>query len=131
MSRGSAGRLLLRSHDLRESVLERVVAALAARADLPIDRVADAQLVAAAIVAATADSGVEPLSVGLDARDDAVGLEVGPLAPGEAARVVADSAVPGVGPVLERLVDGWSVDRCGDGNEVLRLTIGAGAPATQ
>lgn len=129
MTRGAAGRLRVRRRDLREPVLERVVAALAARVDLPIDRVADAQIVAAALVAATADQGDDVLSVDLDARDDAVGLAVGPLPAGTAARVVAASRLPGVGVVLERLVDGWSVEEHG-GGETLRLSIGAGATST-
>lgn len=126
MTRGTAGRLRIRRHDLREPVLERVVAALAARVDLPIDRVADAQIVAATLVAATADHRSDVLSVDLEARDDAVGLAIGPLPSGTGARVVADSRLPGVGVVLERLVDGWSVEEDG-GGETLRLRIGAGA----
>ena len=34
--------------------------------------------------------------------------------------------VPGVGPVLERLVDDWSVEPIDDSTETLRLSIGAG-----
>lgn len=130
MSTGAAGRLRVRRHDLREPVLERVVSALAARVDLPIDRVADAQIVAAALVAATARLGDGLLCVDLDVDGDAVGLAVGPLPAGAGARVVAGSRLPGVGVVLERLVDGWSVEDEGDGSETLRLRIGAGAPTT-
>lgn len=130
MSGGAAGRLLVRRPALGEPVLERVVAALAARADLPLDRLADAQLVASALAAAaTRDPSGEGLRVGLDAEAGALALSVGPLTPGAGTRVLADTRVPGVGPVLERLVDRWSVESDGPDAERLVLEIGAGEPA--
>ena len=131
MSDRRAGVLRLRRDDLGEPVLERVVGAMAARIDMPVDRLADAQLVSAALVASafrhTAD-GVLSIELGLDG--DGLGLGVGPLPAGAAAAIIADSTLPGVGPVLERLVDDWSIDALDSGDEVLRLSIGAGAPST-
>jgi serine/threonine-protein kinase RsbW len=121
----------LRRDDLGEPVLERVIGAVGARIDLPFDRLADAQLVSAALVASAfrhAPDGV--LCIELGADSGGVDLRVGPLAPGAAAKVVAESALPGVGVVLERLVDEWSVDALDSGEEMLRLRIGAGAPTT-
>ena len=129
MTRAAAGRLRLRAEDLREPVLERVVAALAARVDLPLDRLADAQLVSSALVwGATRHLVDGVLCVDLDIDDGAIGLAVGPLPVGEGRQLVGES-LPGVGPVLERLVDDWSVEPLGDGAESLRLSIGAGARA--
>lgn len=129
MTRAPAGRLRLRAEDLREPVLERVVAALAARVDLPLDRLADAQLASSALVRGASPHAVDGVvCVDLDVEDGALGLTVGPLPRGEGRQLVAES-LPGVGPVLERLVDGWSVEPLGDGAEVLRLSIGAGARA--
>ncbi|MGD9572200.1 MAG: hypothetical protein AB7V62_09965 [Thermoleophilia bacterium] len=123
---GEAGRLCVRSTPLGRPVLERLVAALAARVDLPVDRLADAQLVASAVAASaprhTADG---TLLVGLDAEGAEVGLAVGPLREGSGEQVINDSRLPGVGTVLERLVDGWTVVNEGAG-ETLQLTIGAG-----
>lgn len=125
-----AARLRLRRGDLGGPVLERVVGAVGARADLPLDRLSDAQIVSAALVdAALRHSADGSLCVDFGTDGGALDLVVGPLAAGTAARIVADSALPGVGPVLERLVDDWSVDTLDSGDEVLRLRIGAGAPA--
>jgi hypothetical protein len=125
-----AGRLRVRRPELGEPVLERVVMALAARVDLSVDRIADAQLVIEALVDTVgrrSPGGV--LDVVLAAGPAGVDLSVGPLPPGTAAQMVADSAVPGVGVVLDRLVDQWGVEPLDAGGEALRLTIGPGAPA--
>lgn len=127
---GAAGTLRVRRAALGEPVLERLVAALAARADLPLDRLADAQLVAAALAAGAARHAADgELRVGLDAQGGEVALAVGPLAPGAGERVMEDSRLPDGVPVLERLVDDWSVQP-DDGGETLRLTIGAGTAGT-
>lgn len=121
-----AGRLRVRRADLGEPVLERVVAALAARADLPLDRLDDARLVASALAAPAGRHAADgELCIGLDAREGEMALEVGPLRPGSGEKVMADSRVPGVGAVVERLVDAWRVAEDGEG-ETLMLTIGAG-----
>lgn len=126
MSRAPAGRLTMRAEDLREPVLERVVAALAARVDLPLDRLSDAQLASSVLIRSATRHAVDGvLRVDLDVEDGAVGLSVGPLPAGEGSQMVAED-VPGVGPVLERLVDGWSVVPIDDRTETLRLSIGAG-----
>jgi hypothetical protein len=124
---GVAGRLRVRSTALTEPVLERVVAALAARADLPLDRLADAQLVASALASGASRQAPDgDLCVGLEASGGIVGLTVGPLVTGGGERVISDSRLPGVGTILERLVDRWAVEQDGEGAEILRLTIGAG-----
>ena len=129
MSRRAA-RLRLRRGDLGGPVLERVVGAIAARADLPLDRLSDAQIVSSALVGtALRHSADGALCVELDTDGGVVDLAVGPLTRGSGARILADSSLPGVGPVLERLVDDWSVDTLDSGDEVLRLRIGSGAPA--
>ena len=126
-----AARLCLRRDDLGEPVLERVIGAMAARVDLPVDRLADAQIVSAALVSSAfrlSSDGV--LCVEFGAGPDGLGLAVGPLPAGAASRVIADTTLPGIGSVLERLVDTWSVDTLGSGEEMLRLRIGAGAPTS-
>ena len=129
MSRASAGRLTMRAEDLREPVLERVVAALAARVDLPLDRLSDAQLASSVLIRGANRHAVDGVvRVELDVEDGAVGLSVGPLPAGQGSQMVAED-VPGVGPVLERLVDAWSVEPIDDSTETLRLSIGAGGGA--
>ena len=123
-----AGSLRVRRADLAEPVLERLVLALAARVDLPVNRIADAQIVTEALMAtASRDSVDGTLCVNLGAGPDGVDLSLGPLPTGGAARVVAESELPGVGVVLERLVDHWDAAPLDSRTEVLRLTIGPGA----
>jgi hypothetical protein len=129
VTRASAGRLTMRAEDLREPVLERVVAALAARVALPLDRLSDAQLASSVLIRGANRHAVNGVvRVELDVEDGAVGLSVGPLPAGQGSQMVAED-VPGVGPVLERLVDAWSVEPIDDSTETLRLSIGAGAGA--
>lgn len=129
MSGTHAGRLTVRRADLAEAVLERLVLALAARVDLPLDRIADAQIVTEALIAtASHNSSNGALCIDLAAGPEGVDLSVGPLPTGGAARVVAESEVAGVGVVLDRLVDRWDATPLDSDTEVLRLTIGPGAP---
>jgi hypothetical protein len=126
--RAPAARLLVRRAELSEPVLERVVAALAARVDLPLDRLSDAQIASGAVAAATSRHTVDgALCVEFDGEPGEVVLRLGPLPSGAAARVVRDSAVPGLGAIVERLVDRFTVERGADGDETLCLEIGAGA----
>lgn len=127
---GAAARLVIRTPGLAQPVLERVVAALAARVDLPLDRLSDAQIASAALlVTANRRLAGDALCIELDGGPGEVVVRLGPLPDGAAARVVEDSAVPGVGAIVDRLVDSWSVERI-DGGESLSLAItgGKGAP---
>jgi hypothetical protein len=96
-------------------VLRRVVGMFAARADLPLDRLDDAvlvaDLVAARAPAHVADATVE---VTLASSTRSLDLRVGPLRPGGAEALVVDAAVPGVGNVIEQLADGLEIQTEGD-----------------
>jgi hypothetical protein len=128
--RPPAARLVIRRPELAGPVLERVVAALAARVDLPVDRLSDAQIAAAAAAAAAGPLlADEPLIVEVEGAQRGITVRLGPLPHGGAAQVVEDSAVPGVGAIVERLVDRWSVDPAGDGGERLSLAISDAAEA--
>ena len=87
-------------------VLGRVIGMLTARADCPIDRLDDALLVADAI-AASAGSFSEDgrIRVRVVTRLGLLELHVGPLRPGGADELVASTALPGVGNVLESVAD--------------------------
>jgi hypothetical protein len=111
-------------------VLSRFVGMLAARADLPVDRLDDAVLVADSIAAsAPAHSVGGRVTVSVETGDRRLELHVGPLAPGGAQAMLADASVPGVGNVVERLVDEvWVTEdgaRDGDapGGETLHLRL--------
>ena len=71
---------------------------------------------------AAAETAVAALAPG------AVIVRLGPLPDGAAARLVEDTALPGVGPIVDRLVDRWSVAPA-DGGESLSLAITDGGQA--
>ena len=91
-------------------ILRRVVGMLAARADLPLDRLDDAVLVADLIAArAPAHSIDDKINVALDPGDRSLLLRIGPLRQGGGQALIVDAAVPGVGNVIEQLADELSV----------------------
>jgi serine/threonine-protein kinase RsbW len=97
-------------------VLRRVVGMLAARADLPLDRLDDAVLVADLIAArAPAHVTSERIDVALEPGQRRLALRVGPLRDGGGKALIVDAAVPGVGNVIEQLAD--SVEVTSDGPE--------------
>ena len=100
-------------------VLRRVVGMLAARADLPLDRLDDAVLVADLLAARAPDHVLgATVDVALESSDRSLLLRVGPLRPGGGKALVSDAAVPGVGNVIEQLSDRLEVAD-GDGGESL------------
>ena len=96
-------------------ILRRVVGMLAARADLTLDRLDDAVLIADLIAArAPAHSVDDKINVTLDSGDRSLVLRVGPLRHGGGQALIVDAAVPGVGNVIEQLADELSVSPEGD-----------------
>ena len=110
-----AAGLMIQPGPLVASVSSRVTAILAARADFPLDRLADAVLVSDAIAAHASDYIAGP-DVGLviEDGDGTLDFRVGPLHEGGGEGLLREMEVPGLGQSLERLVDKVSVDR-GDG----------------
>jgi serine/threonine-protein kinase RsbW len=104
-------------------VLRRVVGMLAARADLPLDRLDDAVLVADVIAArAPAHARDDEVRVALIPGERTLDLRLGPMQPGGSNALVADAAVPGMGNVLEQLADELEVVEHA-GNEYLRVRL--------
>lgn len=88
------------------AVLGRMIAILAARANFSLDRLSDAQLVSDAISAHAPAHGRDGvIRIDVDDGDGAMELLVGPLVEEGAERLVRDSEVPGLGLLLEQLVD--------------------------
>jgi serine/threonine-protein kinase RsbW len=110
---------------LVSAISSRVTAMLAARADFPLDRLADAVLVSDAI-AAHAEEYVIGGDVGLaiEDGDGSLDFRVGPLREGGARGLLSELEVPGFGGSLERLVDSVDVEDQDDAEgEFLVLTI--------
>ena len=104
-------------------VLRRVVGMLAARADLPLDRLDDAVLVADVIAArAPAHARDDEVRVALIPGERTLDLRLGPMQPGGGRALVADAAVPGMGNVMEQLADELEVVEHA-GNEYLRVRL--------
>jgi anti-sigma regulatory factor (Ser/Thr protein kinase) len=108
-------------------VLSRVVSLLAARVDFSIDRLSDAQIVSDALAAHAPERALDG-HVGVAVVEDErlLDLRVGPLHPGGGDALVEATAVPGLGRLLEQLVDDVSVEeeRTPEGTgEVLRLRL--------
>jgi anti-sigma regulatory factor (Ser/Thr protein kinase) len=110
-----AAGLLIQPGPLVASVASRVTAILAARAEFPLDRLADAVLVSDAISAHASDY-ISGSDVGLVIEDGEGTLDfrVGPLHEGGGESLLQQMEVPGIGHSLERLVDEVKVER-GDG----------------
>ena len=104
-------------------ILRRVVGMLAARADLPLDRLDDAVLVADLIASrAPAHVAAESVDVDLETGDRTLFLRVGPLRPGGGDALIVDAVVPGVGNVIEQLADDVSVEPEGE-SEYLHVRL--------
>jgi serine/threonine-protein kinase RsbW len=109
-------------------ILRRVVGMLAARADLPLDRLDDAVLVAD-LIAARAPAHVlnDTVDVALSPGHRTLSLRVGPLRPGGGEALVIDAAVPGVGNVIEQLADDLEVSPEGEAEYLhVRLAYAGG-----
>jgi hypothetical protein len=114
---GSPGttRVSIASGPLVAPVLRRVVGMLAARADLPLDRLDDAVLVADLIASRAATHVSAPaVDVDLETGDRTLSLSIGPLRPGGGEALLLDATVPGVGNVIEQLADDIAVRPEGD-----------------
>lgn len=115
--------------DLLAPVLARIVGALAARRDLPVDRVSDAVLLTDAIAEAAPGKFAEgSVKLSLADNDKGVVLRLGPMAAGGAEEVRSGLAMPDVGGSLETLADDFSVDAESDG-DYLAISFNSPAPA--
>jgi serine/threonine-protein kinase RsbW len=108
---------------LARAVLPRLLSVLAARAHFSTDRISDAQLVADELVAqAPASIGARHLSIAVSVEPRQLELRVGPLEAGSARRLIVNSAVDGLGAVIEKLTDDYRVAAVGS-SETLNLRL--------
>ena len=107
-----AAGMLIQPGPLVAPVTSRVTAILAARADFPLDRLADAVLVSDAIAAHASDyiSGTD-VGVAIEDGEGTLDFRIGPLDEGGAQGLLEQMEVPGLGQSLQRLVDEVSVAR--------------------
>ena len=122
----TASALDLEAGPLLRPVLARVVSAFAARADLTVDRVLDARLLGEALAAhAPRHLRDGRLAMAIESTPRRLVLRLGPLDNGSGARLLADSVIPEVGPILERLANSVRVQEEG-GSDYLVMELTAG-----
>lgn len=112
-------RVAVAPNSLARTVLPRVLSVLAARAHFTTDRIADAQIVGDALVAQTL-GGHLSLAVSVEPRT--LELRLGPLNPGSSTRLIVDSALDGLGPLIQTLTDEHEVVSSGS-SELLALRL--------
>jgi serine/threonine-protein kinase RsbW len=117
------------SSELIGPVLARIVGALAARRDLPVDRLSDAVLLTDAIAAAAPGRFADG-KVKLALADGEKGLELrlGPMENGGASEIRRELDVPEIGGSLEALADEFAVEGSEDG-DYLAIRFISPAPA--
>jgi serine/threonine-protein kinase RsbW len=108
-------------------VLRRVVGMLAARADLPLDRLDDAVLVADVVATRATAYAPDAVQVRLQPGERTLWLRVGPLARGGAEALLSETAVPDLGSVILKLADEVQVEAAPDADaEYLRVRLAYG-----
>jgi serine/threonine-protein kinase RsbW len=110
---------------LAAPVLGRVVAMLAARADFSLERLSEAEIVTDAIAAhAPAVMLGRHVQVGFEVGERGLILNVGPLEDGGAVKMVGESSVGGMRPILETIPLAADPEPAAEG-EILRLELGS------
>lgn len=126
-----AVRLVVASGPFARASVSRLISIAAARADLPLDRVEDALMLGAAVVARAPEHVAgddHRLELEVRTRSGALELVVAPLRPGAVRELLGDTAGGGAGPnVFRRVADGARLDRATSGAERLVLEIAAPA----
>lgn len=108
---------------LAGTVLPRILSVLAMRANFSTDRLSDVHLVADALVAHAPESiAGGHISTAVSFEPRSLELCVGPLGAGDARRLMIDSTMAGLGPIIESLTDHHRVAASGS-SEVLALQL--------
>jgi serine/threonine-protein kinase RsbW len=109
--------------ELARTVVPRLLCVLAARAHFSTDRISDSQLIGDALVAhahGAITGDYLQLAVSVEPRD--LELHVGPLLAGRGERLLRESDVEGLGPLLEKLADRHDVS-CSDSHDTITLQL--------
>jgi serine/threonine-protein kinase RsbW len=97
--------------DIGRGILARVISALAARAEFPVDRLSDTVLIGDAVSAHTPDDFVGGrLGIAIEDGDGTLDIRIGPLSAGGGERLLAQMEIPGHGS-LRSLAGDMEVER--------------------
>jgi serine/threonine-protein kinase RsbW len=107
------------------AVLSHVIAMLASRADLSIDRLADTQLLGDAVSATSSREFSEGrMEIAISDREGCLEIRVGPLVSGASERLLREMELPGpLQGSLRALASEVDVESAGDGAERLLIKI--------
>lgn len=101
-------------------VLRRVVGMLAARADLPLDRLDDAVLIADVIADRAGPFSEDAIHVRFEPGERRLWMQIGPLTDGGARALLAEAQ--DIGPIIVKLADEVQVEESA-GREFLRVCL--------
>ena len=118
---GASTELALTPGPLVGPVLRRVVGMLAARADLPLDRLDDAVLVADVIADRAGPFVRDAIQVSLEPSERKLWIRVGPLDAGGTEALLREEH--DIGPIILKLADEVQVDSGDAGTEFLRVCL--------
>lgn len=116
----------VRPGPMAPGLLGRALGAVAARCDLPMDRLDDALLAVDALCdEAQRDERGLPLRVRVAGLVGELWLHVGPMAPERAQALLGEAGIPGGPGLLATLADGAHLAGEGDDDQVLALSFTA------
>jgi len=112
--------------ELASAIVSRVVSSLAARADLPVDRLSDALLLSDALSSEGGAAFVEGRTrVAVEESAGAITLRVGPLLAGTGEQMLAALDIPGLDASLRSLADDALVEHTQEGEHVTLRIAGS------
>lgn len=115
--------------DLAAVIVSRIIASIAARADMSVDRLSDALLLGDAIASAGGHRFRDARTrLAISEKDGVIAVRVGPLEEGGGDRLLASLEIPALEASLAKLADDAAVERDG-GDEHLVLMIAGGRAA--
>jgi hypothetical protein len=119
----SAGDVIVRvaAGRIGDAVLRRMIGAVGAQADLPIERIQDATLIVDTILDGIA---ADPISAILSRRERGLEIAIGPLADGEGERLLDDGATPETGSIVGALADRAWIDHDRAADAYLCVSVG-------
>lgn len=98
-------RIAIEGSETAGAAIPKVLELLAARSDLDLDRLGDAQLVGDFLSSAASTIDSKPLEVSISELDNAIEIRVGPLEPGLGEKMLRSGDLPGYGNTLESVAD--------------------------
>ena len=124
MTRTDQIEVQLTAGPIADAVLRRLVSAVAAQGEVPIDRIHDASLIMDSLLGALATDRISavlmPLAHGIE-------IAIGPLVDGEGTRILDATELPELGSVVHGLSDRvWIDTRPGRPQEYLCVRVGQG-----